>query len=205
MDTKRFNDKSNIEYFKTQLAYKLSKIPEYDVIITGDDNALTFALENHHELLNNTPVVFLGVNNVTKALQQNQNPLVTGVIEAVSIRETIELMTKLHPSVKKVVALVDSTPSGQGDLANFYKLAGAFRPTLFEDISLAKITFEHMTEQLRTLGEESVVLLLSAYRDKDNNSMLFNECLDLITKHLSRPLYHLWYHGMGDGLGMTAV
>jgi hypothetical protein len=89
MDSKRFYTKINLDNFYRAIAYKLSKIEAYDAIIVTDDNALAFVLDHQSELFDNIPIVFCGVNNVNKALAQNENSHVTGVIEAVSMVETI--------------------------------------------------------------------------------------------------------------------
>jgi len=200
MDSKRFPDRENLDNFYRSLSTKLSRIEPYDALITGDDNALSFALAHQQELFPDLPIVFMGVNNVNLALEQNANHNITGVIEAVSMKETLELMTRSHPRAKRVFALVDATPSGQGDLATFYQYKDTFTPVILSEISLSDLTFDEFATQLRSLGDEDIVLLLSAYRDKNENSLLFQESLQLIKENLSRPLYHLWIHGIGDGI-----
>lgn len=198
--SKRFYTPENLNNFYNSLRYKLSRAEAYDVIMAADDNALSFTLKHKKALFNKTPIVFFGVNSVKNAVAQNSNPDVTGIVEAVSMRETIELMIKLHPNIDKIVALVDNTPSGQGDLQTFYGLQPAFKSVVLSDISLARYTFEAFAGQLRKIDDKSAVLLLSAYRDKNDQPMDFYQSLELIRSNLSRPVYHLWDHGMGDGL-----
>jgi signal transduction histidine kinase len=200
MDSKRFYTETNLDNFYRTIVYKLSNTEAYDVIIVTDDNALTFVLDHQAELFENIPIVFCGVNNVDKALVQNENSYVTGVIEAVSMMETIELMIGLNPDVTNIIAIVDDTPSGQGDLVTFYQSASEFTGVEFSDISLTGLTWTEFAEVLRRVDKHRAVLLLSAYRDKTGDTLDFDESLDLITKNLGAPLYHLWYHGMGDGI-----
>ena len=136
MDSKRFHTETNLDNFYRTIVYKLSNTEAYDVIIVTDDNALTFVLDHQAELFENIPIVFCGVNNVDKALAQNENSYVTGVIEAVSMVETIELMIGLDPDVTNIIAIVDDTPSGQGDLVTFYQSASEFTGVEFSEISL---------------------------------------------------------------------
>ena len=200
MDSKRFPDQENLDSFYQVLSTKLSRLEPYDILIVGDDNALLFALKYQQELFAALPIVFLGVNNLDRAQEQNSTPQITGVVEAVSMKETLEVIAKLHPEVSRIVALVDETPSGQGDLVSFYRYKQELAPVFLLDINLGELSFDGFAEQLQNLGDRDVVLLLSAYRDKDGQSMLFHESLQFITANLSRPLYHLWYHGMGDGI-----
>ncbi|WP_139795772.1 ABC transporter substrate binding protein [Desulfocicer vacuolatum] len=200
MDSKRFSDQLNIILFKQGLARKLEQLPPYDVIVTGDDNALIFALEHQQALFNEIPIVFMGVNNVELASAQNDNPFVTGVIEAVSMAETIELMLKLQPEASRVMAIADSLPSGQADLATFYRLAPQFRETKFSHIPLGEMTWKELGEQLSSMGRETAVLLFSAYTDKTGKTLQFHESLSTIKRDLKIPLFHLWYHGIGQGI-----
>ncbi|MBI9087585.1 MAG: PAS domain S-box protein, partial [Desulfobacterium sp.] len=200
MDTKRFPGKENLAHFLGSLSCKLDQAPPYDLVMVADDNALLFALDQQSRLFRGIPMVFLGVNDMDLALRQNDNPLVTGVIEAVSLEETIELMLQLNPKASHVVALVDGTPSGQGNLRSFYRLKTQFPNQRFSDISLADLTWQEFSTSLAGLGQESAVLLLSAYKDKNNQILSFDESLKRIKTSLSVPLFHLWYHGLGDGV-----
>ena len=200
MDSKRFPDQESLDRFGLSLAAKLARIEPYDIVIVGDDNALLFALRSQQTLFADLPIVFLGVNNLDRAQEQDGNPQMTGVVEAVSMQETLETITRLHPDVSRIVALVDNTPSGQSDLKTFYRYKKAVAPVTLSEISLGQHSFDAFAEQLRSLGDRDVALLLSAYRDKDGQAMLFHESLQFIGENLSRPLYHLWYHGMGEGI-----
>jgi PAS domain S-box-containing protein len=200
MDSKRFYNTQNFKYFYQLIRHKLLKLPPYRVVITADDNALLFILKHKEELLPDTPIVFMGVNSVDLALKQNSNPDVTGVIEAVSMEETIDLIARLHPEAKEITAIVDGTPSGQGDLKTFYKLQKKTGPLLLSHISLTDFLFSEFSARLKEINDRRVFLLLSAYRDKNNRSLLFHESLKLIRSSLQLPLYHLWYHGLGDGI-----
>ncbi|MCD4687957.1 MAG: PAS domain S-box protein [Desulfuromonadaceae bacterium] len=200
MDTKRFVQEQNLANFYQSLAYKLAHTRPYDAIITGDDAALQFAIEHQQTLFALQPIVFAGVNNQDLARQQNDNRFITGVMEAVSMEETLALMMRLHPGVSKIVALVDGTPSGQGDLQTYYRLGPKIGSVELTHLSLENLSFAELVARLRALDEGSEVLLLSAYRDKYDRILSFHESLNLIKEHLTRPLYHLWHHGIGDGL-----
>ncbi|MCG8620129.1 MAG: PAS domain S-box protein [Desulfobacterales bacterium] len=200
MDTKRFPEPESWEMFRRHLKYKLHRSVGYDAVIIADDNALVFTLAHQDQLFRGIPVVFLGVNNIDLALAQNRNPKVTGVVEAVSMADTISLMTRLRPKAKRIVALVDNTPSGQGDLKRFYATAKEF-PTLdFSALSLAEMTWDAFSSALGQLDDTAAVLLLSAYRDKAGTRVLFDEGLARILDHLNQPLFHLWAHGIGQGI-----
>ncbi|MCB9495098.1 MAG: histidine kinase, partial [Desulfobacteraceae bacterium] len=200
MDTKRFPEAKNIENFKTNLKYKLDELPKYRLIITGDDNALQFVL-NEQKIFNDTPIVFLGVNNIEKALEQNSNPFITGVIESVSLKETIELISKLQPGITGITAISDMTTSGETDLKSFYKFSTDYNNYYFSDISLKNLSWKEFEKKISEIdGKKTALLLLSAYFDKNNDKKTFEQSINLIKNNAKAPVYHLWRHGIGQGI-----
>jgi PAS domain S-box-containing protein len=200
MDKKRFADAESEANFLTLLSYKLSHIKPYDAVMTADDDALLFLLKHKARLFPSQPAVFFGVNNISLAKEQNARPDITGVIEAVSMQETIGLMCELLPNTTTILALADTTPSSLGDLATFRALAPAFPNLRFAELSLADHSFTEFAAELQKTGPNTAVLLLSAYVDKNGERMLFNDSLQLIIDHLPQPLFHLWQHGLGEGI-----
>mgnify|MGYP001566491721 CR=1 FL=1 len=121
MDSKRFDYDEAAEIFLKKLKWKLKSFPKYDAVITSDDNALIFLLKYKELFFPNIPAVFLGVNNIHRAIKQDKNPSITGVVEAVSMVDTIKLIEKLHPNTDKIIAISDGTSSGNADLNNYKK------------------------------------------------------------------------------------
>lgn len=201
MDTKRLGQEENENRFKADLAYKISRLPPYDVVLLGDDAALNFALGESHDLFRSTPMVFFGVNDINLALEQNDNPRVTGVVEAVSMRGTIELIQRLQPNVKEIIAVVDGQPSGQADLKKFMSNQDIFPHISFLSVPLDRLTWEESAKKLRDIsGTDKAALLLSAYCDRAGENRSFEVGLSSILENLSIPCYHLWLHGLGKGM-----
>ncbi len=200
MDSKHINDAASRQLFLQLLSYKLDRLPSYDLIITADDNALNFALENHQPLFNSTPVVFLGVNNIPKALSLEENPLVTGVVEAASFDDSLSLAMALFPERTNLHVIVDGRVSGQSDYQSLALLKHDFPQLNFRTLSLQNLTWQQLGSRLQRLGQRDQVLLLSAYHDKESDYKTFDEGLAFITQHNQTPLFHLWEHGMGDGV-----
>jgi diguanylate cyclase (GGDEF)-like protein/PAS domain S-box-containing protein len=200
MDSKRLYDAASRENFLAMLRYKLSHREPYDLVMTADDNALDFMLEHGAELFPDVPTVFLGVNNIEKALQLNRNPLFTGVVEASSFGETIALALALQPARNRLHVVVDGTTSGQADLHSILGLAEHFSGALFKVVSLQELTWADYMLRLQQLGDKDALLLLSAYRDRDQVHKSFRESLALTAGHAKVPIYHFWEHGLGDGV-----
>lgn len=200
MDRKRFTDQTTFEIFYKSLKNKLIRCVPYDVVLTADDNAFNFVLQYQEELFKNIPIVFFGVNNIDKAQEQNANSNVTGVIESVSMKETIELMISLFPETGSVYCITDGSSSGQADLQLYRQISTQISGVVFNEINLSELTFSEYLAKLATVPPNAPVLLLSAYHDKMLSTVDFNNAIDLIRENLDAPLFHLWEHGMGKGV-----
>ncbi len=200
LDSKRFNTGQVINLRKDFITYKFQHVPKYDLVITADDNALAFCMSMRDEFFEDVPIVFFGVNDIAQALSYNDDPLVTGFIEAVSMKDTIELMISLFPSTETIAAISDATTSGTADERAFNELQGEYPSYKFRTISLKDYSWQEFAAVLSGLGRDTSILLLSAYTDSEGNNMLFNESLNIIYENLKIPLFHLWYHGFGDGV-----
>lgn len=200
MDTKRFVTKENIHNFYTNLKYKINNLKKYDGIITADDSALKFALEYQNDLFKGIPIVFFGVNNRKFGLDATKNPSITGILEVPSIGDTIEVAKKLIPNAKRVIAITDNTNSGQGDLISYQNEQKRFPNIAFNVLDLSKMDFNEFINKVDKIDNETIVLLLSLYTDKNNTTITFKDGLKLLLSHCNQPIFHPYYHGLNDGV-----
>lgn len=200
MDSKMFIGEDNISSFKERLAYKLSSFNSLDLIITVDDNALNFAINNQAELFPKVPIVFWGVNNVPFGVEQNKRPGITGIVEDVSMKDNLELMLNLFPNAKRIYAISDVTFTAQQDLKKFKKLIPEFPEVELKVISLKENSYEQLKSKLKLLGPSDLVLLISTYHDATGASKKFEEGLQFLNANMECPIFHLWEHGIGQGI-----
>ncbi|AGW14879.1 PAS domain S-box protein [Megalodesulfovibrio gigas] len=201
MDCKRFLYEHTYSDFQAMLQKKLHVLPPYQIVIVADDDALHFARAAREHLFPGVPLVFFGVNNQPLARSLSGDNQTTGVIEAVSMRETLDALWRMRPRARRVVALTDATPSGQGDLQTYLALRPDYPARELAVLSLQEVSWDQAAQTLESLSAtDDAVLLLSAYRDKDNATREFNESLEWILAHAAVPVFHLWYHGMGQGI-----
>jgi PAS domain S-box-containing protein len=200
LDSKRFTNPATYDLFYKLLKNKLANSTKYDAVLTADDDAFNFVLRYEDELFKNIPIVFFGVNNIEKALKQNSNPYVTGIVESVSMKETIELMIRLFPETGSVYCITDSTSSGLADLELYRQLSTQTPETELKEINLSQLTYFEYKAKLKTISSNTPVLLLSAYSDKIHNTVDFHNTINILHENLNAPLFHLWEHGMGNGV-----
>ncbi|GAB7023780.1 ABC transporter substrate binding protein [Salidesulfovibrio brasiliensis] len=200
MDSKRFNTPSDIRRFKGMLKTKLSALAKYDILLTADDNAFNFAIDNHEELFPGLPLVFFGINNRDNALRRiRDKDYATGVFEELSIRRTIALITELLPETREIIAISDPTLTGQTDLQSFLEEQRRTKANL-RALDLSILSWEELAERLNGLEKGQALLLLSAFHDRRGSLKSFEEGAKLILDHAPVPIFHLWEHGVGQGL-----
>ena len=201
LDSKRFPEGPVRDKINSALVEKMKFDggTRYDCIITADDNALHFVLEQQRRGCPEIPIFFFGVNNRELAYAQDDNPKVTGVVEDISLEENLTLIRTIFPdSILKVVT--DGTRSGRGDLETLRELAAVSGDYRYLDImDLSTLSWEELASGLAD-DSGSPVFLISAYFDRTGAMKSFEEGLNLILEAASGPVFHLWTHGMGEGI-----
>jgi PAS domain S-box-containing protein len=200
LDSKRFFDDANFANFTTLLKHKLDHSPPYDCLVVGDDNALNYAIKHRDTLFKGLPIVFLGINDVDNALSLVEKYGITGVLETLSLNETLDIIRQVAPNTRRIAVVTDATPSGQSDLKKFKEAMQVRGEKEYTALDLSKITYEEFSDRLRLLDPDDAILLMDAYRDKAGATMPFEEGLHLILSNAPCPVFHLWSHGMGQGL-----
>ncbi len=200
MDTKRVNDETAEKLFYEGLAYRLSKVEPYDVIILGDDAALIFAVKYREELFLDIPLVFEGVNDEEMARQLAEDPLITGILEKLSLQKNIELGLLLNPDAKNVVAILDNSITGEAERKRFYKEAEAFPELQFTEINSSELTSIELRNALKKLSDDSILIYVVMTEDASGKQYSNREAVQLIARNASVPALRMVEGGIGEGL-----
>ncbi len=125
MDTKRKNDTS---FIKSQVSQILHEIDKYDpdIIIASDDNAVKYVIEPYFKY-HDIPVVFCGVNWSATQYGLPTNS-VTGMLEILPIKETVNIVQESYPTFKTLTVLSENTISEQKNMEIIQ--------TLFEELDI---------------------------------------------------------------------
>jgi len=179
------------------LEFQLRKQPP-DVVIAADDTAFEFALD-HPQLLRNAPIVFLGVNNVDAARAADRLPNVTGVVEHVSIAETLAMIKAALPHARRLHVISDGSPGGRADLTRLVRERDAFPDLLIQPYKLQNLRWSELATQLEAIPPTEPILLLSAYKDMADETKRFDQTASFLLEHARSPIFHLWEHGVREG------
>ena len=107
---------------------------------------------------------------------------------------------KLIPEAEELYIIYDYTTSGSADyytVSQYGKNTDSVRVVF---IPLGSMTFDELYVWLDKLGRNQPVILLSAFRDIQNTTLSFSQTVERIIGHSGAPVFHLWSHGIGDGL-----
>ncbi|WP_113075464.1 HD domain-containing phosphohydrolase [Petrotoga sp. 9PW.55.5.1] len=186
LDSKRFNDERHFLLFKDYIKRKYEDY-EFDAVVTLDNDAFDFVLENHEELFFNTPVVYCGINYYQE-YEFEKYDFIRGIVERNDIKDTIEIALKLHPNTKNVYVVLDNyTKAGQ--LVK-KEMEETIIP-MFSDINFIFITdsVEEIENNLHNPLPNSIALFLPFNRDINGYFYEYKDIGKIIEEIDILPIY----------------
>lgn len=207
MDTKRVSNSSYI-----QSLYELYKIKfndrHFDLIIASDNHALEFLNKYSKELFPNTPIIFTGINYYNNKIISNLTQ-VTGVVEQVDLEKNFSLIKKLHPKLKKLLVINDTSTTGlaiKKDLQPIIKKYSKFFKIEYTDnlnIKELKLKASNLNKQ------DSAILFVLLFKDTTGKYFTYKQSFKQVKEVSNVPIYGLWdfylNYGIVGGLLTSAV
>jgi len=205
IDCKRFYNKDFLALTKESVAIKLRSFHP-DVIIANDNTAADFVFKYRDEFFAGKPVVFCGFNGY-EYVSDSIPDGVTGVAEELYLSDTIEMILKLHPSVKEI--RIFSSGMGMGPITDpevfFLRKLDIFKGR----VNIVWDPHEHFDEVVECSGnaKKDSVILVGGF-DSFEGGAFYSQ--DDVVKLLSRismvPVYSL-FQTCNDGgiLGLGTV
>ncbi|VVB71759.1 Pentapeptide repeats (8 copies) [uncultured archaeon] len=198
MNTKKhLPDASRLAYLRSVYHQKYSG-QHFDLVISTDDDAFDFLLNNRDDLFLGTPVVFCGVNYFQDRMLAGKRGF-TGVVEAFDLNATLDLMLRLHPQATNVVIVNDQTTSGRANLNVVEGVIPNFRDRATFEI-LDNFTSKELVERVSALNSSSLVLLMTYNRDRNGDVFTYEEGAEMLRSASSVPVYGLWDMLLGYGI-----
>ncbi len=200
MDTKRVDDAKAMQLFYDRLKYSMSKVEPYDVIIVGDDAALSFVLEYRPGLFKGIPIVFEGINDEKLVKKALEDDLITGIVEKLPVEENLELATELFPDAEKVVAILDNTVTGEAERKRFYSYAEKYPDLEFSELNVSEMSTLDLQKGLRALEKDKTILLFVVMtEDADGRQYNSQQLASFMLTYSSVPVFRMVEAGIGDG------
>lgn len=170
----------------------------FDLVIAADDNAFRFLSRYHADLFPEVPVVFCGVNDPDSAILDGWDEC-TGVVEEVSLRETIDAALALQPGVAHLLVVNDGSPDGIANKKRLDAILPVFEGTI--DIAyLADPSPAGVQSALAGLSDDTIVLVMTFWRDAGGQYYPWDASIGAIAAASRVPVYSVWEHYLDLGI-----
>ncbi|WP_157203813.1 MULTISPECIES: EAL domain-containing protein [unclassified Marinomonas] len=172
-----------------------------DLIISVDDNALDFVRKNHTSLYQDIPVVFMGVNDVSKLNWAKDQTFFTGFYEAPSFKENLLYAQGLFPDSNTIHLINDASTSSRANTKQLIKAASSLNLDKHLNlISLEDLNWKQFEQSLALLPENEPIVLVSVFVDKNGERKSYFQGLNSIIDNSDSPIITFWSHGLGKGI-----
>lgn len=196
MDAKKYNYE---EITNILLALYRDKFASerFDIVIVSDNDAYNFILQHRDELAADIPVVFCGLNDIDP--NSVDRSFITGILENISARETLELALSIHPSKSKLVVIGDESTTGWAIRGQVEKVMPYFADRLefefWERYSLPEIQ-----ERVRALPRDAFIYFIPFFQNVGGQFMSASDVLAAVAQVTDLPIYSNWEFLLGSGM-----
>jgi diguanylate cyclase (GGDEF)-like protein len=197
LDTKRNTGSDYGNRLRELFSAKMKNV-RFEAVIISDNNALAFTKSFYKCLVGRPPIIFCGINNFNPDLIDTL-PSVTGVAEETDIAANFDLMLRLHPDRKRIVAILDRTATGQALEDSLAEAIEQVRSRARIDV-LRDFTLEDVASFVAELGDEDMICLLTFNRDRENNFISYADGVTLLVEASDVPIYGPWDFYLGKGI-----
>ena len=210
MDSKRIDTDSYLENLALLYEEQFSN-RKFDLIIVSDNTALDFMIKYRKSLFTDIPILFCGINNFSTSLLDAHNirSFTTGVAEEVDLEKNFELISKLHPNLKNLLIINDTSTTGhavkKGLEPIIKKYEKKFKIEYTDDLEIA-----NLKKKVSSLNEEnSVILFVLLFKDTTGKYFTHKQSFSQVKDVSKVPIYGLWdfylNYGIVGGLLTSAL
>ncbi len=171
----------------------------FALLIATDGDALQFLIQHRADIAPNASIVFCRVR--TLAVDELQGvKAITGVVDYVPIRETLELIKSVHPDVKNIAVVLDSSTVGVQQRAELPAIKRAVATEELTITALADWSYAELDAALHELPARAVVVLASAVFDNVGALRTLDESIEFVTSRTTVPVYTVWDISIQQGV-----
>ena len=169
----------------------------FRLIITSDNAAFEFIREHGRSLFPGIPVIFCGLNNFYPSLLENR-PEITGVAEDNDFGGMLDLVARLHPGIRRIVAYgIADDLSNEANKKIISNLPLHPSGLYFEFRDLPDI--ESCIEEARTLPSDNALTLLGSMRNANGEGVHVQRAYEILAAGVNLPIYTAWDFAIGHG------
>ena len=201
MDAKRVDDSvylSNLaKLYKQQFENR-----KFDLVIVSDNNAFDFIIQYHEYLFKDLPILFCGINNFNKSLLNKNNikEFMTGVAEEVDLEKNFELISKLHPNLKNLLIINDTSSTGYAVKRDLNPIIEKYNKK-FKIEYTDNLDINNLKNKVSNLDKEnSVILFVLLFKDTTGKYFTYKQSFQEVKSVSKVPIYGLWDFYLNDGI-----
>ncbi|MFA6292530.1 MAG: ABC transporter substrate binding protein, partial [Victivallales bacterium] len=187
MDAKRMRTDESDVLLHRLLASKMEKIC-FDGVIVCDNDAFEFARSRKEDIFKGIPVVFCGINDFSRDKLSGW-PTCTGIVENQDYMGACEIGFRLFPSVRKVFVISDDTTTGRAHFEEIKKIESKLPRKTFTCWNFSAHPMSETMKEVKGLGPDSMVLLLSFFRDGDGIVYSMEDAVEQIMSVAKVPVF----------------
>ena len=196
LELSRFPDEAHRRRVVGHLAEKYAQARPDLVLALGPD-ALRIAIADRSVLAPEAAIVFCCVSPVTLATMEPPAD-VTGIVSEFDVSQTLALARRLQPDARHLVVIAGAAPF---DL----RWAQTARNQLSRDAQfdvryLVGLPRETLLEEVSKLGRDTIVILLTVFKDGAGRDFVPGEMAEEIARVSSAPVYGPYDTSLGRGL-----
>lgn len=197
MDWKEYPTTESMLLFKELMKYKYETM-KIDLIIASDDAAFEFSLEHRDTIFGDVPIVFHGISESSYKNLVSDEENLTGVLEIVDIKATLEMAKMVNPNLEKFYIIYDETESGR---AMGTAAAIEVHNTLpeVEVIKITNISIEDIISFVSTLDNNDNILMTAYYTDIHGNNINFEDMIQKVSDATPAAVFSLYDFALGKG------
>ena len=198
MDTKRIYTEEYMDSLLKKYKEKYESV-QFDLIISSDDNALTFVLENRDELFPDVPYIFCGANYFKPARIEGYKNI-TGVNEEAGFEEGINIALSFHPDIEHIIIINDTTTTGtiiNNEIKNYLpRLKSKYTVEVLDNFTVPQIV-----DTLKLYdASNSLIYYTLFFRDSEGVNYVVGDVLSILSKETDIPIYGTWDFSLGYGI-----
>lgn len=193
------------------LAKKLRDHGEYAAIVCIDDDALYYVESLHDSLFPKTPVVFVGVNDVSHAQHAFELGYATGLMERCDAAGMVEVASKMNPEATHMLVITDNTAAGLGVRAQFEEAASGsdggaaseesvvFAGLPVDYVNASTLSRADLGTKVSAADDSTLVVYLGAAADASGNAYRAAQTAYYVSQAATQPIYAISFGGVGEG------
>ena len=154
---------------------------------------------SHREnLFGDVPLIFHGISEASYSNLVSDETNLTGVLEIVNIKTTLEIANMVNPDLETIYIIYDETESGR---AMGKAAAEEVHRTLkgAQVVEVTGLSIEDIVALVSTLNSKDSIFMTAYYTDINGKNIDFEDMIEKVSHATAAPVFSLYDFSLGTG------